>query len=92
MQKSVIQNLMESEYDAFHYSGRGMYGKSCLAFRCTELKEFFRDLLYTLDGKDVNLASLAEEFGSMKTDSLGMDTVIYFPYTSFVEEEEEEEE
>ena len=63
------------------YSGRGMYGKSCVAITCDnplytvcELFAYIVDSDDDLDGYDVQCA-----LGEPKQDSMGMSSILYFP-------------
>ena len=64
------------------YSGRGMYGKSCLGVRVSNLGQFMSQVLTGQVDLEIDVADiqdLAEAFEGMKTDSLGLDMICYFP-------------
>lgn len=93
--KHALQSLLENaEIGTMPYSGRAMYGKLCLA--TTEagvLSKLVEACLY--QGSDLSDSEKDEIVSAMRqvrTDSLGHDTVTYFPSVEFFEEEEEDEE
>lgn len=70
-----------------NYSGRGMYGRTCIGF---DLKQgmspmaFFADVLEALedveaDDREHALRALTLMMKDAKTDSLGLGTILYFP-------------
>lgn len=73
----------------YAYSGRGMYGNKCLGFNVDDLNTFLSELFYSIDADHVQYPDeLAEAFQGMKTDSMGMGMVIYFPHIEFASEDE----
>lgn len=63
------------------YSGRGMYGATCfgLVFDGTP-GQFFAAFVQCMEGADFELyQQVADLFDQMETDSLGWDTIYYFP-------------
>jgi len=69
-----LQDICEDlgiEYDPF-YSGRGMFGATCFSITggTSDLVRFLR----ALDDED------ADELVDPSTDSMGRDTVFYWPY------------
>jgi len=85
--KSKLQAVLEKAgLTTRSCSGRGMDGKRCLAV------EFRRTagLLSALMGVDMSYSDRAETAKALLTgceDSMGHDTVLYFPGTPFVGEE-----
>ena len=91
-----------TKFDCFKYSGRGMMGKECLAVKCTGSPgEFFANFLgFIVPNEDCEfsvaayvvgfnfdvVARLQEAFRSMRQDSLGYHSVVYFPTVQFVEQ------
>lgn len=65
------------------YSGRGMYGKECLAVVWTTQPHpaVTAELAYVLAGADDDVADLVDRIWSLPTytDSMGRRTVIYWP-------------
>ncbi len=97
--KSNFQVALEDfEYKVFNYSGRGMYGKQCLAVNLAGNEVMFlcADMLeYVVDNPEVvefGALEFSDAIRSMKTDNLGMGSVIYFPEIEFVDDESAEEE
>lgn len=78
------------------YSGRNMYGKSCLGVGWDgDLAIFIADFMRAM--KDSNLSNadkedIIDEFESMRTDSLGRGMIIYFPTVDFVDEDGDDDE
>lgn len=72
--------LREYCYRTFSYSGRGMYGRSCLAIKIESLGELFK--LGTI------LYDYKEDLGWITTDNLGKDYVAYFPNVNWPPSEE----
>lgn len=76
----IVQSLFNRlGYEVCSYSGRGMYGQSCLAaFVFTDhLGKICADLLEAAQSK--NLSELVVAFRMMRTDNMGRQTVVYFP-------------
>ena len=87
MTSKQLQDIIEmAGYETRSYSGRGMYGKECLAFT-TEREtssfvvaaDWMEAALYA--GEDFIESVLAAMRG-LRTDSLGRGTVFYFPSMS----------
>lgn len=86
--KSSIQYLIESlGFTTFAYSGRGMYGRQCLAVNLDgdqNLMSLFADLIEDLPNcsaaeMEDTCSTISEALRSAKTDSLGHGMVVYFP-------------
>jgi hypothetical protein len=89
--QKVLKNIKLEEgfeYSIHSYSGRNMYGKSCLAITGNDINLF-------------NLGFLIREYGENETyenifcnkiDNMGLGIVVYWPYIEFIEENSEEEE
>lgn len=82
-----IMTLTQSQLDDFenlawdiggevyeNYSGRGMFGKTCLAITVDELE----NALFRL-GRESGDYDFSNELERFKTDSLGRSFIIYFP-------------
>lgn len=87
----LLSVLWESDIDVedsprWGYSGRGMYGRKCFGFVGTmeNYGAFIIAMVVTLeDGED-----FAREFASrVTTDSMGFDTIFYFPGIQIIESE-----
>ena len=80
---SKLQEILEmGEHEPRSYSGRAMYGRSCLGVECSDVGELFAEVLESADEDD--LRELAETFRTMRTDSMGLDIIVYFPGTEYV--------
>lgn len=89
--KSQLQTMLEDlDFGTVRsYSGRGMYGKECLAITGCDLGTLMGFLVGSAsDGVDVDFVTV-RQLESIKQDSLGMDTVYYFPGVEYVEDSEE---
>ena len=71
--------LNEMNYDPYSYSGRGMYGKTCVAINLDNDAQLW-DLAFELGKK-------SEYFPAPKTDSMGKGIVVYWPSIQWEEEE-----
>lgn len=67
------------------YSGRGMYGKTCLGVSVDSLGAFFATVLKCVRGED-DTQAIQKAFAGMATDSMGRGVVVYFPSVHFEEE------
>jgi hypothetical protein len=80
--KHPLQSLLESDgLECQSYSGRNMYGQTCLGV-VTSLGELMASVTCTTD---LNSEEVCEAVRGIKLDSLGHDTIYYFPEVSFVE-------
>lgn len=69
------------------YSGRCMYGRCCVGIVCQDVLETLVQLCqYIVDTSDD--VDLQEVLGSPRQDSMGLDSIIYFPAVSEKDEEE----
>jgi hypothetical protein len=79
---------IDEEHEPFKYSGRGMYGKQCVAVKVDSDAQLWE--------LAVALTEVEVFPGDPKTDSFGLGIVAYWPSiewdASAVEQEEEEEE
>lgn len=67
------------------YSGRGMYGKTCAAVtfpNAQAIYQFFTQLGYYSATDDAS-RDLSDLVNASRTDSMGMDTIVYFPGWTF---------
>lgn len=75
------------------YSGRGMYGDTCIGFVTGELNRFlleFGAFFNESNSLSFDIGPFAER---IRTDNMGYDTIVYFPgITAPALEDEEEEE
>jgi hypothetical protein len=82
-----VEALQNAGYEPRSYSGRGMYGKQCVAV-VTDDNAFKVGVLV--------MAELPEEFDtylleSVEDDSMGLSTVIYWPDVKWINTEDSEE-
>lgn len=97
MAKSALQEILEGlegnigSFEVREYSGRGMYGRHCLAVVTG------RDSLHSFE-VGVHLGKAASDSGrfdeiedsilDMKEDSMGLGSVMYWPRVPYVSDEE----
>jgi len=93
MDAETLKRFIEDAgYETRSYSGRCMYGKSCIGFVIDD------SVLYAVASIVGNVEdfeerlNLVEVFQHVKTDSMGRGTIVYFPYVPYEEKHEEEEE
>lgn len=85
------------------YSGRGMFGKECLGIEVDNLGSFMADIMEAIiDTSEVDgdhtqvkvyveaMEALADAFRNMRTDSLGMGMIIYFPNIPYTKDGDDE--
>lgn len=102
MDKHTLQLLLERTDLADNlrsYSGRAMYGKECLGVDVPQggLGGFVADVIdaaveWTQDEPDGDrdMGDVAQAFRDMRTDSMGLGTIVYFPRVPFVGDDGEE--
>jgi hypothetical protein len=94
--ESSVQEIFEfAGYECRSYSGRSMYGKTCLGVEVDNLGEFFANIISALtddvtSDNSTTTAAVIEAFGNMKTDSMGLGVIIYFPDVKFKHEEKDD--
>lgn len=72
------------------YSGRGMYGKTCFGLIYGgSVGQLCACFLRGLD--DDTMDEMADLFDEMRTDSMGYDTIYYFPGWTLDEDEDSED-
>ena len=77
--KAIRQFIEEKDGESIHenYSGRGMYGDQCMGIITANTLTCFGYLIHTLSG---DFPDLVEKLcNNVRTDSMGHDTIIYFP-------------
>jgi hypothetical protein len=74
-----ITDLAELDYDCIDatYSGRGMYGRFCLAINSDDSGDPLKFAIAA--GQVLGYARAVSLFGSASTDSMGRGLVTYFP-------------
>lgn len=88
---TLIEIIEEAGYTPYSYSGRGMYGDRCVGFTVDKDIGIFRAIANLIresifldncsNGEHYRSDQLltAIELGNVKTDNMGLDTVVYFP-------------
>lgn len=80
--KEIIQLFEAAGYEPRSYSGRGMFGQKCLGVSCdSEVRliiDFVRELCATTDDQ-AEINDVLDMISDVKTDSLGRQTIIYWP-------------
>lgn len=82
MENEAILRIIEcAGYTARSYSGRGMYGRSCLGVVASNVLEMFADMLNEVDGSadEDEVLVVADLMRAAVTDSMGRDTIVYWP-------------
>src|ERR1019366_838709 len=93
--KTVFQGLIEEAgYETRSYSGRGMYGKTCLGVDLEggNLGRLLGDLVEmtaTSDAPGDAVEIVAEGLRSMQTDSMGRGMIVYFEEVAYTDESAE---
>ena len=97
LNKQDIELLKEfaNEYDCklrTNYSGRGMYGKSCIGF-VTDLSPFSLGLELALFLNREDRTEMVDTFSQTRVneDSMGLSNIIYFPSRQVEEQDDEDE-
>jgi len=83
----AIQEIFEMEgFKTRSYSGRGMYGESCLGVEIGGDKELGRIISALILGvEDCSRDAVAAAVKNLRTDSMGPGTVVYFPGVKYYE-------
>jgi hypothetical protein len=86
MDTNELQEIInDAGYDTRSYSGRGMYGKECLAYEVSARDELYSvaeimELACDPDFSNDKGAAVKTAFRNVATDSMGRDNIIiYFP-------------
>ncbi len=91
MTSKQLKDIIEmAGYETRAYSGRGMFGKECLAFTAERETSSFAvaaDLMAAaIDAGEDFVEPLIKAMRGIRTDSLGRGTVFYFPRVSAEDE------
>lgn len=88
-QLETIESLAwDFDIEPTSYSGRAMFGASCLGLPVDSLRQAVQ-FLVALGQEDADLAeTLAKD---LTTDSLGLGSIVYFPRVEWKDEDEDEE-
>jgi hypothetical protein len=90
MTRSLLQRILEHDYTPCRYSGRGMYGDTCLAvITDSNISNLAGDIMLGIATWANTSESLDEvhqvisDFRTMRSDTMGHQTVYYFPGVAF---------
>jgi len=91
--KRFVEVIESANYEVRAYSGRGMYGRSCIGIDVAQGVSMFKvgvdvaNMATTLGYED-----LAEDIGDLRVaqDSMGLGAIVYFPNVAWPEEEAED--
>jgi hypothetical protein len=86
MDKSRLQAILEEAFgeQVRSYSGRGMYGRECLALDTDkEAGEVFVAVLEAIEGEH-DTTELQNAFQDMRSDQMGMGRIFYWPAVAYV--------
>ena len=92
--ESLVQMICEmNDLEARSYSGRGMFGRECLGIVGKTVADVTADLFDGLDAldlpdSDAAYREVSAALRASRTDSMGMDVIVYFPEIAFVAKEE----
>jgi hypothetical protein len=88
--EDVLGEAGVEEEPRWDYSGRYMYGKTCFGFvgDVSDLAAFFYHLALVTEDDDTIFYDLHR---ALRTDSMGMNTIFYFPGVDVSRDEEEPE-
>ncbi|NDB86611.1 MAG: hypothetical protein EB127_28545 [Alphaproteobacteria bacterium] len=83
-----FQELLEQVgYDPISYSGRGMFGKTCIGVVTSDIGSLVADVVSLLNGSHYStFDEVSDAFRYMKTDSMGRDMIVYFPRIEYQSE------
>lgn len=82
--QEMIELIENTEHQPRFYSGRGMYGKRCLAVDANSIIGLVASLIEACSDYE-QVMKLVNVLRSAKTDSMGLGEVLYFPKLEWVE-------
>lgn len=91
--KHPLVELLENtggDFEMREYSGRGMYGDKCLGL-VGSIGRIVGDIVEACLSEDIPTESreyIADAVRGMRTDSMGRDSVVYFPSVAYAEDED----
>lgn len=87
----LINAIHDAGYEPRSYSGRGMYGRSCVGVTVDRGTSAF-NLAAEIIASSADPVEMADSLCKLNVsqDSMGLDSIIYFPNVPWVEEETEE--
>mgnify|MGYP003533288648 FL=1 len=96
--ETIFKDAIEDTgYSVRSYSGRGMYGKSCLGFETTRYQNSIQAVAEIIGNlaetcrfdEELELQDFIEMFSDVQQDSLGLGQIIYFPDIAWEKDWEE---
>src|SRR5687767_14645373 len=96
-QVEILKDAIETAgYEVQSYSGRAMFGSTCLgvSVKASEKFSFVADLVdcaKDADDEFETLNAVTKAIRNIRTDALGLGSIIYFPSFEYSEEDEDEE-
>lgn len=94
---TFIEVLRAADLRVRSYSGRGMFGKTCVAVEIeNDIGELFSEVLesisnYSSDEQNEAIELCVKNFRRMMTDSMGRGQIAYWPSVEYTEEHDEDE-
>lgn len=83
--QQVIEAIKDAGYDTRSYSGRGMFGKECLGVTTDNPIKMVCEVIaaFSVKVNDIEtVEELTKVLGKAQTDSMGRDTIVYWPSLS----------
>jgi hypothetical protein len=90
MANRVREAFKSSVYEVRSYSGRGMYGKSCLGVVCDSPVDAILDAIIEFVAGNTDQDTTIEfidELRNYRIDDLGLSTILYFPYIEWEDDQ-----
>jgi hypothetical protein len=82
--KILAEIISDAGHEPYAYSGRFMYGDTCLAVDGDNQTELVADIMAAAQHhEDADLDSVADILKKARTDSMGMGIVMYWPSIKF---------
>ena len=97
MELKLLKSLIEAAgYEAYSYSGRGMFGRKCVGLTCPDVNTAIADLFEAVfdasgdhdECMDIHTA-LCEVIRKSASDSMGLDKVLYFKSVEWQDDDTE---
>lgn len=77
---TFVELITIAGYDVTSYSGRGMYGNSCVGVRVANDSEMLAMAAnIAIECDDAQREELPDIVGNAKTDNMGRGLIVYFP-------------
>jgi hypothetical protein len=91
MRDIYVDFLKNIGFEPLSYSGRGMFGKSCVGVVVPSTSSALFKIGYELgkmkDSEDFE--ELKDGFESLRTDTMGLEYIVYFPDIEWLEHDDE---